>query len=229
MAVPTLPLPYAFSPITYQCSRRQCRNAESPSIRTKMATVSVAHTANTIHRTIPPTQPSNISPLRKTMFHNTSDNSATKGTHYNADYNLASCLSDQHPTFTFGRTHIQLLAWRPAITNEFHWLHVTPDKCWNSIYTLKQARNLAQNKSVTRVCNQDMTACFTSVSVANPLSSVYFFRGTKQYKSMNIIRTSLLWVNQPSQLKCRNQSQIRLAVWGPVISTSLAVPVFYKR
>lgn len=83
MAVPTLPLLHAFSPITYQCSRRQCRNADSPSIRTKMATVSAAHTANTIHRAIPPTQPSNIRPLRSTMFHNTSDNSATTGTSYN--------------------------------------------------------------------------------------------------------------------------------------------------
>jgi len=61
----------------------------------------------------------------------------------------------------------------------------------NSISTLKQAHNLAQNKSVTSVSNQDMTACCTSTSVANPLPAVYFFRGPKQYKSPNI-RTGLL-------------------------------------
>lgn len=161
MAVSTLPLLYAFSQITYQCSRRQCRNADSPSIRTKMATVSAAHMANTTHRAMPPSQPSNIRALRSTMFHNTSDNSATASTRYNADYKTASCLSDQHPIFTFGRSQVQLLAWRPAITNELHRIHVTPDKCQNSIHTLKQACNLAQNKSVTSVCNQDVTACCT--------------------------------------------------------------------
>jgi len=68
---------------------------------------------------------------------------------------------------------------------------MSQDKCQDSIYTLKQAHNLAQNKSVTSVCNQDVTACCTSVSVANPLPAVYFFRGPKQYKSPNI-RTGLL-------------------------------------
>lgn len=191
MAVLTLPLLHACRPITYQCSRRQCRNADSPSIRTKMATVSVAHMANTAHRAIPPPQPSNFRPLRSTMFHNTSDNSATTTIRYNADYERASCLSDQYPIFKFGRSQVQLLAWRSAITNELHRIHVTPDKCQNSIYTLKQVRNLTQNKSVTSVSNQDMTACFTLVSVANPLPALYFFRGLKQYKSPNI-RAGLL-------------------------------------
>lgn len=124
MAVPTLPLLYAFSPVTYQCSRRQCRNADSPSIRTKMATVSAAHMANTIHRAIPPTQPSNIRPLRNTMFHNTSDNSATTGTCYNADYKWASCLRDQHHIFTSGRSQVQLLTSETCCNK---W--VTPNSC----------------------------------------------------------------------------------------------------
>lgn len=68
---------YAFSQTTYQCSRRQWRKADRPSIRTKIAMVRVAQMANVIQRAIPPTQPSNISPLRNTMFHSTSDSSAT--------------------------------------------------------------------------------------------------------------------------------------------------------
>ena len=65
---------------TYQCSLSVWRKAESPSINSRMATVSTAHGANTMKMATAPTGPSIFSPVANTMDHSTSDNSTVQET-----------------------------------------------------------------------------------------------------------------------------------------------------
>lgn len=63
---------------SYQCKRKVCKNADNPSISTKMAKVREAQIANVIYNAIPPWKPWTIRPLLNTIVHNTSDNSIIK-------------------------------------------------------------------------------------------------------------------------------------------------------
>lgn len=63
---------------TYQCRRSVCRNAERPSIKTKMPTVKTAQKANTTVKKMPPSQPSLFKPRDKTIVHKTSASSVNK-------------------------------------------------------------------------------------------------------------------------------------------------------
>lgn len=66
---------YLFQRNLHQWSRRQWRKAESPSMTTRIPTVRTAQKENTPKRTMPPKYPDALRPIRRTMFHNTSDNS----------------------------------------------------------------------------------------------------------------------------------------------------------
>lgn len=65
---------------TYQCSRRVCRKAERPSIRSRMTTVIQIHGVNTRNVEIPEAleAPKIVNPFRKTIVHKTSESSADK-------------------------------------------------------------------------------------------------------------------------------------------------------
>ena len=64
-----------YNKVIYQCRRKVCRNADSPSMRTRMLTVKPAQAANMKYRRIPPYQSWTISPLRSTICQSTSDSS----------------------------------------------------------------------------------------------------------------------------------------------------------
>lgn len=60
---------------TYQCNLRVCKNAERPSINTRIPIVNIAQNPKTIYSLIDPTKLGVVKPICKIMFHNTSDNS----------------------------------------------------------------------------------------------------------------------------------------------------------
>lgn len=60
----------------YQCSRRACRKAESPSMMRRMATVRTANMAKIMKTPTRPPQPLRRRPMFITMVHSTSDSSA---------------------------------------------------------------------------------------------------------------------------------------------------------
>lgn len=70
---------------TNQCKRKVCRNADKPSMRTKIPTVRTAQNAKIAHKITPPNHDSDFSPICKTMVHKTSDNSAKE---VNASFNI---------------------------------------------------------------------------------------------------------------------------------------------
>lgn len=67
----------------YQCNRSVCRNADRPSIITNIASVNSDHTPNIMYSLIAPQYESLVKPIRKTMFHNTSESSVNKNCNLN--------------------------------------------------------------------------------------------------------------------------------------------------
>lgn len=65
--------------VTHQCKRRACRKAESPSMTSRMATVSVAKAAKMKKRPKPPPRLLTLRPMWITMVQSTSESSAEKG------------------------------------------------------------------------------------------------------------------------------------------------------
>lgn len=61
--------------IIYQCKRSVCKNADRPSISTRIPIVRTAQKPKTNHNQIPPIHEDRIRPLVITIPHNTSDNS----------------------------------------------------------------------------------------------------------------------------------------------------------
>lgn len=60
---------------TYQCKRNVCKNADRPSIMTRMPMVRPAQKAKITHKNMPPDQPFCTNACRNTMSHSTSANS----------------------------------------------------------------------------------------------------------------------------------------------------------
>ena len=70
-----------------QCRRNVCKNADNPSIITRMANVKRDHAPNIKYTIIGPlTDPDDCKPIFKTMFHKTSDNSKEKYDNKNLNY-----------------------------------------------------------------------------------------------------------------------------------------------
>lgn len=67
-------------PYAYQCNRSVCRNADRPSIMTKIASVNMDHKPNMMYNLMAPQCVSLVRPILKTMFHSTSDSSVTRET-----------------------------------------------------------------------------------------------------------------------------------------------------
>ncbi len=59
----------------YQCNLSACKNADRPSISTRIPIVNTAQAAKTAHNTIKPYTADVPKPIFNTMCHNTSDNS----------------------------------------------------------------------------------------------------------------------------------------------------------
>ena len=62
---------------TNQCSLSVCKKADNPSIHSRITMVATAQNANRLKMIIQPQYALIFKPSRRTMFHNTSDNSAT--------------------------------------------------------------------------------------------------------------------------------------------------------
>lgn len=90
---------------TYQCRRKACRKAESPSMTSRMATVSTANAAKMMKMAMRPAQPLLLSPLCITMVQRTSDSSAEgnkRKTGLSSSYGLGTdtaCSLPAHPFF----------------------------------------------------------------------------------------------------------------------------------
>lgn len=97
---------------TYQCRRKACRKAESPSMTSRMATVSTANAAKMMKMAMRPAQPLLLSPLCITMVQRTSDSSAEGNKKENsAEQQLwtdAACSLPAHPLFPVCRIHMLL-------------------------------------------------------------------------------------------------------------------------
>ena len=76
-----------------------------------------------------------------------------------------------------------------------------------------------QQKANTRACSQ-VTACFTSAYFANYLPARSYIRGPKRWTWLGVYIKTVHSVDHVLP-KCPNQSQVRLATRGPVISISL--------
>lgn len=91
--------------ITYQCRRNACRKAESPSMTSRMATVSTANAAKMMKMMIRPAQLLLLNPLCITMLQRTSD-SSVKGNKVKTVLSN-SCRHTEHTVWKL--THVSQL------------------------------------------------------------------------------------------------------------------------
>jgi len=79
---------------TDQCRRNVCKNAESPSMTSRMATVSTAHGANRKKINTEPNEPPTEKPIWSTMFHRTSDSSGTHTHRHHHHTTHSECVAE---------------------------------------------------------------------------------------------------------------------------------------